>query len=82
MLSAASQLVFGFEGRAVLFSVMSVFYRPVEQLLSRTIASRRALGHDPGFALANPKDSGIRRMPMVQVALDRYRRDQERNKKD
>ena len=30
---------------AVLFSVMSVFYRPVEQLLSRTIAQRRAQGH-------------------------------------
>src|SRR5204863_9232666 len=29
---------------AILFVVISVLYRPVEQLLSRTIASRRARG--------------------------------------
>ncbi|WP_205698652.1 lipopolysaccharide biosynthesis protein [Conexibacter sp. SYSU D00693] len=32
----------------VLFLVMSVIYRPVEQLLSRTIAARRAQGLDAG----------------------------------
>ena len=49
---------------AVLFVVISVIYRPVEQLLSRTIADRRARGHhgkhplrtallvQAGFALA------------------------------
>jgi enoyl-CoA hydratase len=47
-----------------------------------TYITRRLGGMDPGFALANPRDSGVRRMPMVQVALERYRRDQERNKKD
>jgi O-antigen/teichoic acid export membrane protein len=31
---------------AVLFVIISIIYRPVEQLLSRTIASRRALGHE------------------------------------
>jgi O-antigen/teichoic acid export membrane protein len=30
---------------AVLFVVVSVIYRPIEQLLSRSIAERRALGH-------------------------------------
>jgi O-antigen/teichoic acid export membrane protein len=30
---------------AVMFVIISVIYRPVEQLLSRTIAERRALGH-------------------------------------
>ncbi|HSZ68762.1 MAG TPA: hypothetical protein VK756_00210 [Solirubrobacteraceae bacterium] len=30
---------------SVMFVVISVIYRPVEQLLSRTIAERRALGH-------------------------------------
>jgi O-antigen/teichoic acid export membrane protein len=48
---------------SVMFVVISVIYRPVEQLLSRTIAERRAHGHDEhplrvpiaiqaGFALA------------------------------
>jgi O-antigen/teichoic acid export membrane protein len=31
---------------AVLFVIISIIYRPVEQLLSRTIAGRRALGHE------------------------------------
>ena len=31
---------------SVMFIVISIIYRPVEQLLSRTIAARRALGHE------------------------------------
>jgi O-antigen/teichoic acid export membrane protein len=31
---------------AVMFVILSVIYRPIEQLLSRTIADRRARGHD------------------------------------
>lgn len=36
---------------SVLFIVMSVLYRPVEQLLSRSIAERRARGHGGGHRL-------------------------------
>jgi O-antigen/teichoic acid export membrane protein len=39
---------------AVLFVVISVIYRPVEQLLSRTIADRRARGHHGGHPLRVP----------------------------
>ncbi|QEC48643.1 hypothetical protein FSW04_14385 [Baekduia soli] len=39
---------------AVLFVVMSVIYRPVEQLLSRTIADRRARGSAGGHPLRVP----------------------------
>jgi O-antigen/teichoic acid export membrane protein len=39
---------------AVLFVVISVIYRPVEQLLSRTIADRRARGHHTGHPLRVP----------------------------
>jgi O-antigen/teichoic acid export membrane protein len=39
---------------AVLFVVISVIYRPVEQLLSRTIADRRARGHHSGHSLRIP----------------------------
>jgi O-antigen/teichoic acid export membrane protein len=39
---------------AVLFVVISVIYRPVEQLLSRTIADRRARGHEGGHPLRIP----------------------------
>ncbi|MCW3024352.1 MAG: hypothetical protein JWR30_3674, partial [Conexibacter sp.] len=39
---------------AVLFVVMSVIYRPVEQLLSRTIADRRARGAQAGHPLRVP----------------------------
>lgn len=46
-----------------------------------TYITRRMGSMDPGYALANPKDAGVRRMPMVQVALERYKRDQERSKK-
>ena len=31
---------------SVMFVIISVIYRPIEQLLSRTIAGRRALGHE------------------------------------
>src|SRR6266542_777120 len=31
---------------SVMFVVISVIYRPIEQLLSRTIADRRARGHE------------------------------------
>src|SRR3954463_1525564 len=33
---------------SVLFVIVSVIYRPIEQLLSRTIADRRARGHETG----------------------------------
>lgn len=46
-----------------------------------TYITRRLGSMDPGYALPNPKDSGVRRMPMVQVAMERYERDQARNKK-
>jgi O-antigen/teichoic acid export membrane protein len=39
---------------AVLFVIMSVIYRPVEQLLSRTIADRRARGLQGGHPLRVP----------------------------
>ncbi len=39
---------------SVLFIVMSVIYRPVEQLLSRTIATRRAVGADDTHPLRVP----------------------------
>lgn len=39
---------------SVLFIIMSVLYRPVEQLLSRTIADRRARGVVGGHSLRTP----------------------------
>lgn len=45
-----------------------------------TYIVRRLGSMDPGYAVANPRDKGIKRMPMVQVALERYRKDQERKK--
>jgi O-antigen/teichoic acid export membrane protein len=39
---------------SVLFVTMSVIYRPVEQLLSRTIADRRARGIETGHSLRVP----------------------------
>ncbi len=39
---------------SVLFVVMSVIYRPVEQLLSRTIATRRAVGEQDDHPLRVP----------------------------
>jgi O-antigen/teichoic acid export membrane protein len=50
--SVASHVLNGNEAKrvdvlwAVMFVIISVIYRPVEQLLSRTIAERRALGHE------------------------------------
>jgi enoyl-CoA hydratase len=46
-----------------------------------TYITRRMGQLDPGYALPNPRDAGVKRMPMVQVALERYQRDQERDKK-
>ena len=39
---------------SVLFVVVSVLYRPIEQLLSRTIAERRAHGHEHDHPLRTP----------------------------
>lgn len=39
---------------SLLFVIMSVIYRPVEQLLSRTIADRRARGITAGHSLRTP----------------------------
>jgi O-antigen/teichoic acid export membrane protein len=39
---------------SLLFVIMSVIYRPVEQLLSRTIADRRARGINAGHPLRTP----------------------------
>jgi O-antigen/teichoic acid export membrane protein len=39
---------------AVLFVIVSVIYRPIEQLLSRTIADRRARGLETGHPLRTP----------------------------
>ena len=39
---------------SVLFVIVSVIYRPIEQLLSRTIADRRARGFESGHPLRTP----------------------------
>src|SRR3954463_1272607 len=39
---------------SVLFVIVSVIYRPIEQLLSRTIAGRRARGFESGHPLKTP----------------------------
>src|SRR3954452_8367597 len=39
---------------AVLFVIVSVIYRPIDQLLSRTIADRRARGLETGHPLRTP----------------------------
>ena len=39
---------------SVLFVIVSVIYRPIEQLLSRTIADRRARGRETGHPLRTP----------------------------
>ncbi len=44
--------------------------------------TRRMGSMDPGYAIPDPKQSGVRRMPMVQVALERYQRDQPQNSKE
>jgi O-antigen/teichoic acid export membrane protein len=46
---------------SIMFVTVSVLYRPIEQLLSRTIADRRARGHD---------DAGDLRVPLlIQLAF-------------
>lgn len=44
-----------------------------------TYITRRLGTLDPGYAVANPRDAGVKRMPMVQVALERYKRDKEKS---
>src|SRR3712207_7202543 len=39
---------------SVLFVIVSVIYRPIEQLLSRTIAERRARGYEHDHPLRTP----------------------------
>ncbi|MBE2314765.1 hypothetical protein DVA67_002170 [Solirubrobacter sp. CPCC 204708] len=39
---------------SILFVTVSVLYRPIEQLLSRTIADRRARGYESGHPLRTP----------------------------
>jgi O-antigen/teichoic acid export membrane protein len=66
-----------------MFVVISVIYRPVEQLLSRTIAERRARGHtehavrgpiaiQAGFALAFLAAALAARGPLLQHVFDHY----------
>lgn len=40
--------------------------------------ARRISWADPGFTLPKPQDSGVKRLPMVQVAFERYEREQKR----
>ncbi len=54
-----------------MFVIISVIYRPIEQLLSRTIAERRARGHGGQHAEgadADPGDLGAR-LPVVALSL-------------
>ncbi len=68
---------------SVMFVVISVIYRPIEQLLSRTIAERRAHGHaehplrvpmaiQAGFALAFLVVALALREPLVDDVFDHY----------
>jgi len=68
---------------SVMFVIISVIYRPIEQLLSRTIAHRRARGHAQhplrvplaiqlGFALAFLLLALALREPLVEDVLDGY----------
>lgn len=50
------------------------------QACHSTYVARRIGSTDPGYALPDPRDKGVRRMPQVQVALERYKRDQARTK--
>jgi enoyl-CoA hydratase len=45
-----------------------------------TYIVRRLGSMDPGYAVPNPREKGVKRMPMVQVALERYKKDSERKK--
>jgi O-antigen/teichoic acid export membrane protein len=68
---------------SVMFVVISVIYRPVEQLLSRTIAERRAHGHtehpllgpiaiQAGFALAFLVIALALRTELIENVFDHY----------
>src|SRR4029077_15514579 len=68
---------------SVMFVIISVIYRPIEQLLSRTIAERRALGHaehplrvpiaiQSGFALLFLALALAFREPLVDDVFDHY----------
>lgn len=46
-----------------------------------TYITRRMGQQDPAYALPDPRESGTKRLPMVQVAMERYQRDQARAKK-
>jgi enoyl-CoA hydratase len=46
-----------------------------------TYVNRHMSRMEPGYQLPNPRDKGKKRMPMVQVALERYERDQAKTKK-
>src|SRR5207237_4868129 len=67
----------------VMFVIISVIYRPVEQLLSRTLAERRARGHTEhslrgaitvqlGFALAFLIAALVLRDELVNHVFDHY----------
>ena len=66
-----------------MFVIISVIYRPIEQLLSRTIAERRARGHaehslrvpiaiQGGFALAFLVVALALHEQLVEHVFDRY----------
>ena len=68
---------------SVMFVIISVIYRPIEQLLSRTIAERRARGHSQhplrvpiaiqaGFALAFLLLALALREPLINDLFDHY----------
>jgi O-antigen/teichoic acid export membrane protein len=68
---------------SVMFVIISVIYRPIEQLLSRTIAERRALGHSEhplrvpiaiqsGFALLFLALALAFREPLIDDVFDHY----------
>ncbi len=68
---------------SVMFVIISVIYRPIEQLLSRTIAERRALGHaehplrvpiaiQSGFALLFLVLALAFREPLTDDVFDHY----------
>jgi O-antigen/teichoic acid export membrane protein len=87
--SVASHVLNRFEAKridvlwTVMFVIISVIYRPVEQLLSRTIAERRARGHaqqplrgalaiQAGFALVFLICALALRHELVHHVFDRY----------
>ncbi len=54
---------------SVMFVIISVIYRPIEQLLSRTIAERRARGHAEHSVRVPVRDPGRVRAGFSAVAL-------------